>query len=127
MNMHYWIQEYKTKLPYILLFYILGLAVNYTLSAFAWYHFITIFVFASIIVVYWGKQYPATGEFQLKNTLTNPLNLLVFGIALVGTILSYKLAPYLGYKAPFTLYTIHCLALSILMLLIILDRSRYTK
>lgn len=127
MNIHYLIQEYKAKLPYISLFYIFGLIVNYTLSAFAWYHFITIFIIASIVVMYWGKQYPATGEFQLKKTLTNPLNLLVFGIALVSTILSYKLAPYLGYKTPFTLYTIPCLALSILMLLIILDRSRYTK
>jgi len=127
MNMHYWIQEYKTKLPYILLFYILGIAVNYMLCTFAWAHLITLFIIASIVVIYWGRKYPTRGEFHLKNTLTNPLNLLIFGIALVSTILSYKLAPYLGYKAPFTLYTIPCLALSILMLLIILDRSRYTK
>ena len=126
MNMSYLIQEYKAKFPYILLFYIFGLAVNYILCAFAWYHFITIFVFASIIVVYWGRKYPAIGQFQLKDTLTDPLNLLIFGIALVSTILSYKLAPHLGYKVPFTLYMIPLLALAILMLLIILDKSRYT-
>jgi hypothetical protein len=100
--------------------------LNYTLGALAWSHLITIFICASIVVVYWGRKYPATGEFQLKDALTSPFNLSIFIVALAGTIVSYKYAPQLGYTLPFTYYTIPGFAVSILALLIILEKSRYT-